>query len=301
MTVPPPPSAVSAGDSATLFRKSEVWLILGISLGQSAVYSVLSLIGKLTAPAPLSQQSARLNTSVTPDRPWLDLAYQLARILFALVPVLFAAHLLNRDPGPPRRKDGPLSGARRALGLVARLPGPDARSKGWGFDLGAGALLAAVIGIPGLGLYLAAKALGVNATVVPANLPDVWWAAPVLILAAVENAVLEEVIVVGYLITRMEQFELRRPAFLGAVPLLGRMSSQAWRLTAIIGASALLRGTYHLYQGFGAFVGNVVMGVVFALVFLRWRRVGPLIAAHTVLDVVAFVGFLLIADHVGWL
>lgn len=288
-----------------MFRKNEVWLILGISLGQSAVYSVLSIINKLTVAAPLNQQAARLNTSATPDRPWLDLAYQLARILFALVPVLFAAHLLNRDPGPAGIKGGPPSGARRTLGLVGKLAPPadgtGSRSKGWGFDLRAGTLLAALIGIPGLGLYLGAKALGVNATVVPANLPDVWWAVPVLILAALQNAVLEEVIVVGYLITRMEQFELRRPDFLRSVPLLGGLSGPAWRLTAIIGASALLRGTYHLYQGFGAFVGNAVMGVIFAAIFLRWRRVGPLIAAHTLLDVVAFVGFLLLADHVNWL
>jgi uncharacterized protein len=294
MTVEPPPTAApalpTAGGSTSALRRNEVLLILGVSLGQSAVYSVLSLIGKLTAPAPLSQQSARLNTSVAPDRPWLDLAYQLARILFALVPVLFAMHLLNRDPGPAAVRGGPPGGARLSLGLDRPR---------WGFDLGAGASLAAIIGIPGLGLYFAAKALGINATVVPANLPDVWWAVPVLILAAIENAVLEEIIVVGYLITRLEQFTLRRPEWLGAVG--DRISARTWRLIMIVGASALLRGSYHLYQGFGAFIGNAIMGVVFALLFLRWRRVGPLIAAHTLLDVVAFVGFLLLADHVSWL
>ena len=113
-------------------------------------------------------------------------------------------------------------------------------------------------------------------------LPAVWWAVPVLVLAAVQNAVLEEVVVVGYLLTRLE--ELR------------------WRVAAVIAASAVLRGSYHLYQGFGGFVGNAVMGVVFALFFLRYRRVLPLIIAHTVLDVVAFVGYTLLPrEWLNWL
>ena len=63
----------------------------------------------------------------------------------------------------------------------------------------------------------------------------------------------------------------------------------------IIGVSALVRGSYHLYQGFGGFVGNLIMGVIFGLCYLRWRRVGPLVVAHTLLDVAAFVGYALLA------
>ena len=96
-----------------------------------------------------------------------------------------------------------------------------------------------------------------------------------------QNAVLEEVVVVGYLLTRLRQLD--------------------WRLPLAVAASSLLRGSYHLYQGFGAFVGNAVMGVVFSLVYLRWRRVGPLVVAHTILDVVAFVGYTLLKDHLAWL
>ena len=43
------------------------------------------------------------------------------------------------------------------------------------------------------------------------------------------------------------------------------------------------------------------MGVVFALFFLRTKRLLPLIIAHTILDVVAFVGYTLLRDRVGWL
>jgi membrane protease YdiL (CAAX protease family) len=228
----------------------EVVIVLLLSLGQSAVYAVVSLVAKLTAGRPLSQQTATLNPSQSP-RPYLDLTYQLLGIFFALVPVLLALYLLGRE--------------RSALGLDLRRPR---------FDLGWGVLLAAGIGLPGLLLAYAAAKLGLNAQIVPAALQPLWWAVPVLILAAIQNAVLEEVVVVGYLITRLRQLGLR-PA-------------------AVVGISAVLRGSYHLYQGFGAFLGNAVMGVVFALFFLRFKRVMPLILAHSLLDITAFVGYTLL-------
>jgi membrane protease YdiL (CAAX protease family) len=232
---------------------TEVVLVLLLSLGASAVYAVVSLIAKLTA-GPLSQQTATLNPSQSP-RPYLDLTYQLLGIFFALVPVLLALHLLGRS--------------RAALGTGLRP----------GFDVGWGFALAAAIGIPGLLLVYVAAQLGLNAQIVPAALQPVWWAVPVLILKAVENAVLEEVIVVGYLMTRLRE-----------------MGARTWMIIAF---SAVLRGSYHLYQGFGAFVGNAVMGVVFALFFLRCKRVLPLVIAHTLLDVVAFVGYTLLPP--AWL
>lgn len=236
--------------------------MLLLSLGQSAVYAVVSLIAKLTAGKPLSQQAAVLNRSQSP-RPYLDLTYQLLGIFFALIPVALAIYLLVRDRLEPRR----------TLGLTADRPR---------FDLGWGTLLAAGIGIPGLLLVYVARLLGISADIVPAALQPVWWAIPVLVLSAVENAVLEEVIVVGYLITRLRSLELS--------PL------------AVIACSAVLRGSYHLYQGFGAFVGNAVMGVVFALFYLRFKRVMPLIVAHTILDTAAFVGYTLLPHSwLSWL
>ncbi len=234
----------------------EVVLVLLLSLGASAVYAVVSLIAKLTA-GPLSQQTATLNPSQSP-RPYLDLTYQLLGIFFALVPVLLALYLLGRS--------------RSSLGTSLRP----------GFDVGWGFALAAAIGIPGLLLVYAAAQLGLNAQIVPAALQPVWWAVPVLILKAIENAVLEEVIVVGYLMTRLREMGMR-----------------TWM---VIACSAALRGSYHLYQGFGAFVGNAVMGVVFALFFLRYKRVLPLIIAHTLLDVFAFVGYTLLPkEWLDWL
>ncbi|MGA8117672.1 MAG: CPBP family intramembrane glutamic endopeptidase [Actinocatenispora sp.] len=240
----------------------EVLLVLAVSLGQSAVYSLVSLLGKLTATKALADQSATLNASQAPGRPWLDLTYQLLGIAFSVVPALLAVHLLSRTNRP---------GA-AAIGVDTRRP--------W-YDLGGGAVLALCVGVPGLGLYFAARALGIAANVVPSALPSVWWTIPVLVLSAVQNAVLEEVVVVGYLITRLRQLD--------------------WRLPAVIAVSALLRGSYHLYQGFGGFIGNAVMGVLFALVFFRTRRVAPLVVAHSLLDIGAFVGYDLLHGHVSWL
>jgi membrane protease YdiL (CAAX protease family) len=70
---------------------------------------------------------------------------------------------------------------------------------------------------------------------------------------------------------------------------------------AALVASSVLRGSYHLYQGIGGFVGNMVMGAVFVLLYRRWGRVGPLVAAHALLGITAFVGYALLAGKVGWL
>jgi uncharacterized protein len=241
---------------------AEVLLVLGVSVGASAVFAALYLVGTLTGPVALSDSQATLNRSYAPARPLLDLALQLASIGFGVVPALLALHLLRRAGR---------SGA-VAIGLDTRRPR---------WDLGWGALLAAAIGIPGLLLYLAAHALGISATVVAAALPSVWWRIPVLVLAAVGNALLEEVVVVGYLLTRFGQM--------------------GWRPGRALVVSALLRGSYHLYQGFGALLGNAVMGLVFGRFYQRTGRVMPLVIAHAVLDVVAFVGYALLHGRVGWL
>jgi membrane protease YdiL (CAAX protease family) len=233
----------------------EVVIVLGLSLGQSAVYSLLRIIERLTRTVPLAQQTSTLNASVTPDRPWLDLTYQIVGIAFALMPVVLALYLLNLTDPP----------AGRTIGFDLTRPR---------FDIG-------FIGVPGLGLYALARMAGINTDVQASGLTDHWWTIPVLILSAMENAVLEEVVMIGYLFTRLRQL--------------------AWNAAAIIALSAVIRGSYHLYQGIGGFIGNLIMGVIFGLIYLRWKRVGPLIVAHSLLDITAFVGYALVAPHVSWL
>ncbi|WOC12088.1 CPBP family intramembrane glutamic endopeptidase [Gordonia sp. MP11Mi] len=161
------------------------------------------------------------------------------------------------------------------------------RASAWGIgrpavrDLPPGLGLAALIGLPGLALVAAASAFGFNAGLVPASGDASWWRIVLLCLVAVGNAVAEEVIVVGYLMVRLKQLGVD-----GGVSLA---------------ASSLLRGSYHLYQGVGGGVGNIVMGLVFGRWYQKTGRLWPLIVAHSVIDIVAFAGYALLSDHLGWL
>lgn len=162
--------------------------------------------------------------------------------------------------------------------------GPDRIGLGlprWRPDVVGGLGLAALIGVPGLALYQIARILGLNASVEPAELYDTWWRIPVLLLVSFANGWAEEVIVVGFLLTRLRQLRVH-PAIAVVV-------------------SSVLRGLYHLYQGFGAGLGNVAMGLVFGYVYLRTGRLWPLIIAHALIDAVAFVGYALAAGHLSWL
>ena len=229
----------------------EVAIVLALSLGASAVYSVVSIIARVTDERPLAEQSAALNASRS-TREWLDFTYQFLDVVFGVAVVALALYLLWQPGRDPFRR----------IGFDLTRPGRDAAS---------GLLLAAAIGVPGLALYAASRAFGVNVAVVPQPLDTFWWTIPILVLAGLKAALVEEVIVVGYLFTRLRE--------LGVGP---------W---ATIVSSALLRGTYHLYQGFGAFVGNALMGVVFGWAYTRWGRTMPLVIAHWILDIVSFVGY----------
>jgi len=237
---------------------AEIWIVLGLSLGQSAVYAIVTLVAAIDA-GTLSDYVATLNMNRS-EVEWLDLTLQVLSIAFALAPVALAIYLLAADGPMPLRR----------LGLDRTHP--------W-HELLTGAGLALAIGIPGLGLYAAGRWLGVNAEVIPAPEHVYWWTIPILLLSAVENAIVEEVIAVGYLLTRLR--DLR------------------WGPWAAIAASAALRGTYHLYQGFGQALGNALMGAIFAWLFQRTGRLAPLIVAHALLDIVAFVGYLVVGARLG--
>ena len=229
----------------------ELAIVLGLSLGASAVYAIVALIADLSSGKPLAEQSTALNTSQSPVQ-WLDFTYQVLGVFFDLFPVALAIYLLW-EPG---------LNAFQRIGLTWRRPGR---------DLGAGVLLAACIGVPGLAFYAVGRLVGITVEVQASPLDAHWWTVPVLVLSALRAALQEEVIVVGYLFTRLRQLD--------------------WGKWPIIIASAVLRGSYHLYQGVGPFFGNAAMGVVFGWVYSRWGRTAPLVVAHTLLDIVSFVGY----------
>jgi len=236
----------------------EIAVVLAVTFGLSAYSALLRLTEAVILG--LSGQEVALNRRRSPID-LIDFGLNLATVFQLIAWGLLGLYLLWRSGFGPT-----------SIGL--------GRFR-WRRDLLGGLGLAALIGIPGLGLYVVGRALGIGVSVVPSELSDTWWRIPVLLAVAFANGWAEEVIVVAFLMTRLRQ--------LGMSP------------TKVLVASSLLRGAYHLYQGFGAGIGNVVMGLVFGYVWQRTGRLWPLIVAHGLIDAVAFVGYALLAGHLGWL
>jgi membrane protease YdiL (CAAX protease family) len=232
--------------------RDEVLLVLGLSLLASAAYAVVNMI-----LLPLRGGRVALYADV-------PLIYQLLNIATSLVPVLLVVHFLHRS--------GEAAGD---IGVDRRLPGRDAAQ---------GVLLATLVGVAGLALYAAAVTLGWNRGVLPAPTGGRWWVPLIVVLGAARSAVLEEVIVAGYLLRRLDQL--------------------GWRPNTALAASALLRASYHLYQGWGGFIGNLAMGLLFGRFYQRTQRTVPLIVAHFLIDAAAGLGYLLARQldlDVSWL
>ena len=245
------------------YRGLEVLGVLGVSLGMSGIYALLYYVrAEITVKGGISGTTATVVAGPNTTYVWLDVLDNLADVLHGLAPAFLAVVLLSRDPG----------GAGFGIGLDARR----LRS-----DLIAGLGFATLIGIPGIGLVWAAHQLGINASLAVVNLPDIWYRVPLLLLEAAQNGILEEIVVIGYLLTRLRQM--------------------GWSDSRALAASAVLRGSYHLYQGLGGFFGNMVMGVIFGWWFQRTRRVLPLAVAHTVIDAVSFIGYVYLHDSIKWL
>ncbi|MDQ4213993.1 CPBP family intramembrane glutamic endopeptidase [Microbacterium capsulatum] len=232
----------------------EIAIVLALGLGQSAVYAIVQLLDRLTVSTPLADQTAALNPAQS-RREVFDFVYQLLGVGFSVVPVLLVCFLLWRSSGPHLG----------ALGLDGTRIWRDA---GWG----AGLVLA--IGIPGLALYIAGRLLGLFVAVDPGAQSHYWWTMPMLLLSAARAAVQEEFVVLGYLFVRLRQL--------------------GWGPWTIVLTTSALRATYHLYQGPGAFVGNLGMGLLFGFLFLRSGRLLPFLVAHFLIDAAAFVGYPLV-------
>jgi membrane protease YdiL (CAAX protease family) len=240
--------------------KLELLIVFGITLGLSGVRSLLSLVDSLLQPTPLAQQQVQLNVPQAAAS-LIDLLKQLLSAAQLVGWGALGLYFLWR------------AGVKiTQVGLDRRTPGRDALLT---------VALAAVIGIPGLVLYFISYHLGFSLAVQPSTLNDTWWRPISLTLSAFGNAFAEEVLVIGYLLTRLRQLGVREN-------------------NALFGA-AVLRGSYHLYQGFGGFVGNLIMGLVFGRLWQKTNRLWPLVAAHTLFDVVSFVGYALLKGHLSWL
>ena len=252
------------GKPRTVGRRTlagETALVVGIAVGLSAARSVLDFAYAAGAPGGLRAGSATIVGSLAPGRPWIDLGLQVVSLAGLALPALLAAHLTRRSAGTVA-----------VIGL--------SRDR-WRPGVVAGLALAAAIGGLGLAAYLVSRAAGLSVTVVAASLPHVWWSSAVLVLAACANAVLEEAVLVGYLLYRCRQ-----------------LGWPDWRAAALSGG---IRGAYHLYQGLAGGLGSLLMGLVFARIYQRTGTIVPLLVAHATIDIVAFLGYAELAGHVGWL
>jgi len=227
----------------------EVLIVLSLSVLYSAIDAVLSYL-----QAPVNRG---VSVALFPTFPSFELLRELLSIAFAVPPAWLVVHLARRS----------------GEGLEPFGLGTATLSQ----DVAWGLLAAAVVAAVGLSVYLGAIALNVNRFVVPVPPLGHWWTIPILLLSAGQNALLEEVVAVGYLIRRLEQI--------------------GWAGGAALATSAVLRGTYHLYQGWGGFAGNLILGGVFGFIYLRWRRVWPLVVAHFTIDALAGLGYIVFRGH----
>ncbi|SNT26910.1 CPBP family intramembrane glutamic endopeptidase [Rhodococcoides kyotonense] len=240
--------------------KIEIAIVLLVTFGLSGLSSMLSLVEDALIAGSLSDQTVALNTSSS-SLSIIDLLYQVLRIVRLCAWGALGLYLLWRAGLGPK---------------LVGLAKPRLRK-----DVLQGLGLAALIGLPGLALYLVANALGLNLTVVPSAIDDHWWRVPALVGYAFANSGAEEIIVVAYLISRLRRLGVGENASLLA--------------------SALLRGSYHLYQGLGGGIGNVAMGLVFGRYWQKTGRLWPLLIAHALIDIVAFVGYTALRNHLSWI
>jgi membrane protease YdiL (CAAX protease family) len=91
----------------------------------------------------------------------------------------------------------------------------------------------------------------------------------ILVPAMAANAFAEELAMRSYVITRLNQFGM---GGFGAIVV-----------------SAVLFGAYHIYQGVGPMLVVTIGGLVLGGLFVLTRRLWPLVFAHFVMDVLAYL------------
>ena len=92
----------------------------------------------------------------------------------------------------------------------------------------------------------------------------------ILVLSlSIVNPIFEEMVVVGYIIPTL-------------IPRIGILYA--------INISVLIRFLYHLYQGPIAAISIIPMGIIFAILYIKWKNIWPLIIVHGILDFLALYG-----------
>jgi len=235
--------------------------VLALSYGMAGLYALVDLLRGYLVVKGPLSQQVAVVAAPAAPQAWLDISYQALDIATTLAPVFLVAYLLLR------------SGESMAtIGVDDSQPAEDTR---WSLAL------AAIVGGVGLGLLYAAKAFGINRNIIVGSGANRWWDVVLLVAQAAKTAIGEEVVVCGYLLHRFRQL--------------------GWGDNRSLVVSSVVRGSYHLYQGWGGFGGNFVLGLFFGRIFQKRGRVVPFIVAHFIIDAIAFVGYVYLKDHASWL
>lgn len=248
-----------------------------------------------TGPAGGGRAWPGRNPLPPPERPpgvlWTELVLWL---LVGLLPGMLNLLVVLSGGLPARAPNANVELDAAAVGLVLSLVfgwAPvigvgwmlHARGRGWGDigltplrgrDIGWGALLSVVSWVLVFVLGIVFSRLGMREVeFLPRGLP-VWFLVVNLAAISVTAGVTEEVLFRGYAQTRLEQ--LGMPA---AVILL--LPTGLW-------------GVLHGYQGWGAAATIFCLGVLYAALFHRTRRLWPIIIAHMLFDATQLVIYLLV-------
>ena len=220
----------------------EVLLVLGLFPG-TAVFAALTALVERTTHAP---STTGYTGQSLPGRPLLGALLDVGPQLLGVVPALLVAYLLARS-----------GGGLAAIGLDRSQPRADLAR--------AGKLLLLAYLVPFfLGAALISSA-GLQPT--SGSVPTSPAYLLALLPAALAAGVVEEVVVLGYLVHRLEQ-----------------RGWNGWRLVAVCTA---VRVSYHVYYG-ASVLGFVGWAAVSVVLYRQRRRLLPFIVLHAMWDTSAF-------------
>src|SRR5450759_3234727 len=87
-------SSAGTANPQAQHRGPEVLAVLGVSLGMSGVFALLSYLrAELTVKGGISATTATVASGAQTSRMWLDIAYDVAGIVAGLMPVLSLIHI----------------------------------------------------------------------------------------------------------------------------------------------------------------------------------------------------------------
>jgi len=231
-------------------RRPSGWELL-IVLAVFPAGGALTAVGELARRAVGAPGGGGYLPVVLADHPLLAAALDVPTTLLAFAPAFLVGYLLAQSGGGLRAIGLDLDSLRADLGRTGKL------------------MLLAYL----LPFFLAAGLLdqaGVTATVPPVS-GSLLFLLPLLI-AAVSAGVVEEIVVLGYLVHRLEQ-----------------RGWSGWRLAAVATA---VRGSFHLYYGFTV-LGFLGWAAISVILYRRRRRLLSFIVLHALWDAQGFtIGYL---------